>query len=106
MTDGTPPKENAFPPPIQKFQLQAVNTLSLITLFNQEKKTGRCYGEHVGEHIGNSANRFRKQMRTHWELKREQWKHIGNQGKVKINKNPLHQPPPHPQTPLGNTLGT
>jgi hypothetical protein len=36
----------------------------------------RCYGEHVGEHIGNLGNI----LRTHWELERE---HVGNKRKMK-----------------------
>jgi hypothetical protein len=39
-----------------------------------------CYGEHVGEHIGNLRNILEPdEMRTHWE-------HIGNQGKMKGKK--------------------
>jgi hypothetical protein len=54
MTDGTPPKENAFPPPpIKKFQLQVVNTLSLITLFNQgKKKQGGAMENMLGNTLG------------------------------------------------------
>jgi Zn-dependent oligopeptidase len=57
-----------MPPHYTKIPLQAVNTLSLITLLNQEQNREvlwrTCWGMHreLGKHI-------EKQMRTHWELK-------------------------------------